>query len=409
MRLKVPTPEHLAHLARGLRDPMVAVRAMLLEERFKQRRDLYARQAEARRLRYDESSLRAGLAQRLASRGVKVSRRARGEVRTLAFFAAAGWHRQLIPHLEALGPLHLFDYHQHGVTNLEIYGRTTDAVARRQRMNARFVDEARALGHGAVDWVFLYANALEIDAATIESVREATGAPVVCMCLDDKQSWDEQRDIVAATDLGWTSARVTCEWYLVEGGFPLFLPEGCSPEVFSPAAGEPDLPIVFVGQAYGFRKEFVARLRAAGLEVVTRGPGWPEGPVSEAEIIGLFRRARIILGHGGVGWSQSLRNLKGRDFDAPCVGGGVYLTTFNPDLVPYFAVREEVEMFAGELDAVEVARQLLSDDERRRRIAAAGRQRCLRDHSWQRRFEAVLETLGVRFDDEAAVPAASTC
>ena len=238
----------------------------------------------------------------------------------------------------------------------------------------------------------------------MDRVRNITGAPVVGMCLDDKQSWDAeefggqrggQLPLAPRLDLAWTSARIACQWYLVEGGNPICLPEGCDPEVFSPGPGPQDMDVCFVGQAYGFRRDFIEKLRRLGLPVCAAGVGWPGGPIAADEIIRLWQRSKIILGMGGIGWSADLKNVKGRDFDAPAVGTAAYLTSYNPELAEYFDIGKEICCFSSPDECVEVAQDLLANESRRQSIAQRGRERCIRAHTWVRRFERVLEVLGL--------------
>jgi len=223
------------------------------------------------------------------------------------------------------------------------------------------------------------------------------------MCLDDKQSWEGpeygrqrvgQIDIAPELDLAWTSARVACEWYMVEGGNPLYLAEGCSSDLFVPGDVAQDLDASFVGQGYGFRPEFIDRLRRMGVSVQAFGYGWPDGGLSESDMIRVMQRSKVILGLGGIGWSEGLKNVKGRDFDAPCVGP--YVTSYNPDLSDWFQIGSEIACFSNADEAVDVIRRLLLDEKARARVAARGRARCLLEHTWRARFETVLRLLGVR-------------
>jgi spore maturation protein CgeB len=108
-----------------------------------------------------------------------------------------------------------------------------------------------------------------------------------------------------------------------------------------------------------------------------------------------LRRSKIILGLGGIGWSADLKNLKGRDFDAPAVGTAAYLTSFNPELGEHFDIGKEICCFSSPDECVDVAQDLLANQSRRQSIAQRGRERCLRAHTWGKRFERVLEGLGV--------------
>src|SRR4029079_13152392 len=130
---------------------------------------------------------------------------------------------------------------------------------------------------------FVYASGVEVRAELIRAIVEELGIPVANMCLDDKQSWagrilDGQRmgqvDIAAAFDVSWSSARVACEWYLVEGDRPIYMPEGVGARLYPPMPVEPDTPISFIGGAYGFRPAVVRSLRKYGIPIQAFGSGW---------------------------------------------------------------------------------------------------------------------------------------
>lgn len=381
----------------------VRFRAELLLDAYRKRRDAYASRAAEKGCAYEHGKAKARTARILAARGMVPTPRQEGQVHTLAFFPTWSWHPQLLAPLRALGDVSHFDYRAHGVDPVLLYRRDPSMVAARKNACDAFVKHARDLQRKKpIDWVFVYANGLEILADTLDQVREATGAPIVSMCLDDKHSWEVrglgnqrggQIDIAARFDLAWSVSRVACEWYMVEGGNPYFLGEGCSPDLYLSHDPHPVHDVCFIGQAYGFRPGFVGALRRAGISVATRGAGWPEGPASEGELTSLMRASKVILGLSGVGWAEHFRSMKGRDFDGPCVGA--YVTSFNADLAPFFRIGEEIECFATVEDAVDVLRGLLRDDARRRKVAAAGRARCLREHTWVHRFREILDVLGI--------------
>src|SRR5262249_2854588 len=156
------------------------------------------------------------------------------------------------------------------------------------------------------------------------------------------------------------SSKVACEWYLLEEANPIFLAEGCLPELYRSTDEPRDVDVCFVGQAYGFRREFIMRLRRMGLDVTVAGRGWPSGELSASEMIGMMTRAKVLLGVGGIGWSESIKNLKGRDFDAPCAGP--YVTAFNPDLADFFEIGREVLCYSSPDEVVEEVRRILRDE-----------------------------------------------
>jgi spore maturation protein CgeB len=382
------------------------VRASYALREYRKRRDRYATDAMRLGLLYDERLVASRTAARLAASGISVRRRGRGDpVRTLAFFPEISWHGQMLAPLRELGPVSHFDYASYGLSPYDLVARKPETSELRRRTCAAFEEYAAEVSRKErVDWVFIYALGIEITPATLARVRAITGAPVVGMCLDDKQSWEDepfggepagQVAHASSFDLGWTSARVACEWYLVEGGNPVFLGEGCSPDRYSPGPDDlvRDLDVCFIGARYGFRPWFVARLERAGLNVATAGQGWSTGPVSDDDMIALMRRSKVILGLGGVGWSPDLKNVKGRDFDAPCIGA--YVTSFNPDLAGMFRIGEEIACYSTPDEAIEVVRELLCNPQKRASLARRGRERCLAEHTWKQRFESLLKLLGV--------------
>jgi spore maturation protein CgeB len=228
--------------------------------------------------------------------------------------------------------------------------------------------------------------------------------PLVAMCLDDKQSWAGQPvgsqrpgmiDIARWFDIAWTSSSVATAWYLMESGNPVYLPEGFDASVYRPMAVDRDLDVSFIGDAYGFRPSFVAHLRQHGIPVSTFGGGWNTRRVWGEEQVTILNRSRINLGHGGIGYSEDLTNVKTRDFEVPGTGGGLYVTTFSPDLARHFVIGSEIVCYRSREDAVELINYFLARPEEAEQIAAAGRRRCLAEHRWVHRYRRILELLAI--------------
>jgi hypothetical protein len=324
-----------------------------------------------------------------------------GEVHTFGYVPTLSWHPQLLAALGELGPVSNFDYLRHGAT-LEGLRRSP---ALRRSLDGPLV-QAFAAAHAArpVDWFFVYAGGTEISAAALRTIRERFGVPIVGMCLDDKQSfvgfrhgdqWAGQLSLAPEFDLSWTSSPVATVWYMLEGSCALCLPEGCLPGLWATRGLPKSVDVVFVGGAYGFRPVILEHLRSHGVSVRAYGPGWPDGFLPDERIAEAYDGARVILGLGGIGHAETLTTVKGRDFDAASSGAAPYLTTYNPDLAEHFRVGEEILCYATRDEMLELVRRCVAEPERARAVARAGRERCLREHTWRHRFLRVLEVLGV--------------
>jgi hypothetical protein len=371
---------------------------------YRRRRERYAALARRQGLVYRAADTATAVRSRLRSRGYSPSRRKHGEIHTFAFIPDLGWHRKLLPDLRELGPVTLFDYVSLGFHWDEFYAADRRGLRRRREMNELVLPALRAAHwRQPVDWVFVYASGLEISATTIERIVSEIGVPVVNMCFDDKNSWSDkwmgdhhagQIDLAAMFDLSWTSARVACEWYLAESGRPLYMPEGFDLASFPERKLRKEYPVSFVGTAYGFRKSVVRELKHHGVNVLTFGTGWA-AEKKVGELADVFQRTLINLGMGGIGYSESITNVKGRDFEAPGAGGGVYLTSFNADLAQHFQIGEEILCYGNRDELLELIRYYLARPEEAEQIALRGRARCLQQHRWLHRYLTICGVLGI--------------
>ncbi len=250
-------------------------------------------------------------------------------------------------------------------------------------------------------------NVILVD--TLRRIREELGIPIVNQWLDCKQTFVGgmgssgqdvgQKHIASEFDLVWTSSRSTCEWYMVEGGRPLYLPEGFSPILTPHLPLEKFFDVGFLGSRYGLRQDYIDLLRRAGLTVDARGYGWPSPPLAIDEMGTFFGNCKVNLGLGGVGYSMELTTIKGRDFEVPGAGC-CYLTTYNPDLAAFFDIGKEIACFRTPQEMVEMAIDLVNDPGRRAEMAVLAHSRSLREHRWLHRFQEVLSVLGL-IDDIA--------
>ncbi len=348
--------------------------------------------------------------QRLARRGWHGAQRQIGEVHTFAFIPKISWHEALYPDLQELGPVSAYDYAARGYRWEEFRRGDRRAVARRREMLREFLEALSEAHHRhPVDWIFIYASGVEITGDVVRHICETMGAPTVNMCLDDKQSWEGptvdgwrfgQVDLAPWFDLSWTSARVAGGWYRAEGGRPFYLPEGFNCRTFRPLPVAKDIPVSFIGGAYGFRRAWIRDLRRFRVKVACYGPGWNNSALSQEQMVHIINRSIINLGCGGIGYSESLTNVKTRDFEIPGTGGGMYLTTYNCDLAQHFDIGREIACYQSRDELIEQVRYYLRRPEEAEQMASKARARCLSEHRWLHRYQTICRALGILEPDE---------
>lgn len=243
---------------------------------------------------------------------------------------------------------------------------------------------------------------MSMDPRVLGQIR-AMGVPIVNIAMDDRHTfkhwkrnglWTGTYGLIPSLDLACTAAKECREWYVGEGCRAIYLPEASDPHIFRPSDIEKTQDVCFIGAKYGIREKIVSALRRAGISVTTRGSGWPEGRIATSDIPNLFAQSRIVLGVGTIRTCPDFYALKMRDFDAP-MSGTLYLTHHNPDLEALYDIGKEIETYSHVDECIDKVHYYMKNPTAAQSVGQAGRQRAERDHTWRKRFEQVLATLGL--------------
>jgi spore maturation protein CgeB len=261
----------------------------------------------------------------------------------------------------------------------------------------------KTINAGGVDILIgqMWSNYISPEA--LLEIREM-GVIVINVSMDDRlpENWGSRDGcrlgavgLASVTDLVLTTTAEVCCWYAVEGCPAIFWPLASDPELFSPLNDvERDIDVLFVGNRYGIRARIVDYLIDHGIKVSCWGGGWPNGYVTADQCAALFKRARIILGVGTVGYCDDVYTLKLRDFDAP-MSGALYVTHRNPDLNLLFKEGEEIACYKSKRECADVIQYYLSHPDERLMVACAGWRKAVGCHNWDRRIVQTFEKLGL--------------
>jgi hypothetical protein len=121
------------------------------------------------------------------------------------------------------------------------------------------------------------------------------------------------------------------------------------------------------------------------------------GVLDDEALVALYSRARINLGFAAVGethTAQRVTQVRLRDFEVP-MSGGFYLAEHSDELTDFFTPGVEIETWRTREELRDKCRYYLAHDDERCRIAATGRARALREHTWEHRFAAAFREMGL--------------
>jgi spore maturation protein CgeB len=382
------------------------IRAKLQERRIYQELKYYRHLAQKEQIPYelDEFTLRERLRQRLSLRNILAKQRA--NLHIVYATPLGNWEKHNIPaSLEHFGTLTTFYLKEHSFDD-----KANDWLATRHELDRsllQFVVETHA--RQPVDILLSYLSGWHIAPETINAINQM-GIATCAFWWDDRLSFHGEMkggrctgaaSLAPAYDLNLTNASDSIVKYLVEGGLAMFWPEAANPEHFRPLERRFEYDVSFIGACYGQRPLYINYLRKHGIKVEVFGPGWPNGSVSEDQMVEIYNRSRINLGFSGIGYSMKEMCLKGRDFEVP-MAGALYLTGEQPDLHRVYKVGEEVVTYQGKSDCLAKIRYLLDHEDESTSIRVAARQRCLTDHTWERRFSALLKMVNLLSDHAAS-------
>lgn len=165
----------------------------------------------------------------------------------------------------------------------------------------------------------------------------------------------------------------------------------CNHYLYRPTPGPDEYGITFVGAPHGNRAQLLQFLYQAGIPVSCWGQGWPNGRLSPEKMVEVFGHSRISLNltNSSVGGPQQ---IKGRNFEVPGCGGFL-LTGQAENLAEYYVPDKEIVCFDTLGELCEKTRYYLQHDEERLKIAQAGYERTIREHTYERRLKQLFEKI----------------
>lgn len=122
------------------------------------------------------------------------------------------------------------------------------------------------------------------------------------------------------------------------------------------------------------------------------------GILSDVEMIQMYSRSKINLGFSSCGEThrtgERILQVRLRDFEVP-MSGGFYMVEYMEELEEFFEIGKEIVCYESAEDLVDKIKYYLKNDTARESVRQAGYQRCLRDHTWHKRFQDAFSKMGL--------------
>lgn len=279
------------------------------------------------------------------------------------------------------------------------------------------------------DIVFIF-NMDSVQKEIVKKITQESGAKTFTWSLDDH--WNFYRcSKYWAPLFHWifTTDPLVIEKYK-KIGFKnaVFMPQGYNHFLYKPLNLPKIYNVTFIGRPHGVRRKIIGELKRVGIDVVCFGDGWPNGHITNEEKIRIISQSKINLNlveSSGVLWkqlalifvhrrldrsiginsplkwyenfqtllAQNREQIKGRIFHVlGC--SGFLLTGYAEYMEKLYEPGKEVEFFYSFGEMVKKIKYYLNHDEEREKIARAGYERSIRDHTMEKRFDEIFKIIG---------------
>jgi spore maturation protein CgeB len=234
---------------------------------------------------------------------------------------------------------------------------------------------AARLRREAADVVLVFKGS-HLDPPAVGELKRRFGGRWVNWFPDDPHDHETSSRLAPAYDGFFTHDSSSLARLRAAGGRPHYLAFGCDPEFLRPPA-RGSAPLVFVGS-----------------RDAVWGPGWPRGAVYGDAFVRALAGASLGLNihqHFGPGGDPARYGTGAnmRVFELAAVGTP-QLSDAKADIARHFTPDREIALYRSVEELRARARDLLADEPARRSLAAAARERALREHTWRHRLEELL-------------------
>jgi spore maturation protein CgeB len=262
---------------------------------------------------------------------------------------------------------------------------------------------AQAMGQHPPDLVVVIGGE-DLDAAQVQALKRRADVPWVIWHTGDLRSLAAIREVgrvydrvaVAGTDMAGALDGI---------GVPvLLLPLACDPSFHRPmrARAPYRANVVFVGNATPRREQLLSTLVEFGLAVW--GYGWRKtglkdycrGELETAEnYVRAYAGATVAVNiHHSIDPdpTRDAKSCNERVFELAAIGSA-QVVDYRADLPRYLEPGREVLVYQHADELRQAVQQALEDNAFRERVAAAGRERALREHTYMHRMVSLLQAV----------------
>jgi len=225
---------------------------------------------------------------------------------------------------------------------------------------------------------FLYKDI--IDHNLIQDISDNYPIETIIWLFDDDKRYNETEHLTKSFNKAVTTISQRHEMRLKKGMNSYLYQFAANHYLYRNFNLEKIYDVVFIGQNFGNREEYIKHLISNGVKVLTYGNGWANGRVTQSEMIDIFNKSKIVLNFSSSYANPDLKFLKGRIFEIPSTGAFL-LTEICDELEMFFTIGEDLDCFKDKNELLEKVQLYLYDFSLREKIAKKGESKVINKYT----------------------------
>ena len=352
------------------------------------------------------------------------------------------WLKHIIPSLTNLGhDIVLMDYDYERLHSIDPSSLENEDALRADFSQSIYDQVVQTHNEKPIDLFFSYLYSRAVESRVITDIR-SLGILTLNFSCNNAHQFSTVEKIAPLFDYCMVPERQALQKFQEVGARPIHVQMGANQNLFQRLEKSREDSVVFVGTKYADRAAYLSAIVKSDVSLKVWGPMWQRPEIVDLASRGIFAfragglpRAmrglrRLVTGWGvdqtvakvagpaltdeamvdayntsaiALNFSKALledgdgsyvRHIRMRDFEIPMTGI-LGMLEFSEELEEYYDIGTEVVTFETPEDLADKARYYMKHERERVKIAEAGYQRAIQNHTWEARFRSAFLQIGL--------------
>ncbi len=224
----------------------------------------------------------------------------------------------------------------------------------------------------------------------LKKLSDIYGIETILWLFDDDKRYPYTKELVKCFDKVVTTLKERHEQRKKEGVNSITAQFAANHYLYRELPVEKKYDVVFIGQNFENREEYLNYLLENGIDIKVFGKGWKNSSrVSQTQMIEIINQSKIVLNFSRSAGNPNLKYLKGRIFEVTATGSFL-LTEICEGLEEYFEIGKDIDVFKNKIQLLEKVVFYLNNSDIREKMAHNAKEKVLNNYTVEKYLNFVL-------------------